>query len=115
MATTDVTMAEMQESITGFDQIAIQQQFGLDLYNLMQQQPMMLTYVLAFIHVRRTTEGVSDAQAKNRVMNMTLGEANSYFADDEDAGFAMGEPDTESGKDDSLPLTQPGMSLSSAS
>jgi hypothetical protein len=76
---------EIAGSLTGFDEIAIQQMFRGDMSDL---SPTMTARALVFVLKRR--EGLSDKDAYSAVMHLPLGEVNDSF------GI---EGDDEAGKD----------------
>lgn len=97
MSTADLTAEEMSLSLTGFDEIAIEQQFSLDIYADAERKPMKALRALVFVHRRR--EGDDDAAAKQAAMEMPLGAVQDYFIEDEE--ITPKEPETEQGKDSS--------------
>lgn len=103
MSATDLTAEEMGESLTGFDEIAIEQQFGLDIYGDAEKRPMKALRALVFVHRRR--EGDDDATAKHAALEMPLKAVQDYFAEDEE--ITPDAPETESGKDVSPDDSEP--------
>jgi hypothetical protein len=95
-----ITAEEMFESLTGFDEIAIHTAFGAEIFALMDTKPTTATRALVFVAKRR--EGMSDYEAKNAVLGMSLKEVTAYFEDDEEV--TPDEPVTASGEGDSLPV-----------
>lgn len=108
MSTSGITIEEMSESITGFDELAIEKHMGLDLYQDGARKPVGLVRSLVFVHQRRA--GLSDADAKKHVLNMTVKQVNGYFEQSNDID-PQGDADSDSGKDaspvESTPLTSP--------
>lgn len=102
MSTSGMTYDEISESVTGFDELATEKHFGIDLYTDGEAKPVKLLRALVFVHMRH--QGTSDETAKQQVMGMPLGEVNAYFdsppadADDDDEP----DPETDSGKGESL-------------
>lgn len=90
---------EVMESLTGFDEIAIAQSFGLQVLKLADEQPTMLTRALVFILLRRD-EGLRDPDAKQRVMEMSLKQVQAQLVDDEDEVLEGDVPVTPAGKGD---------------
>lgn len=112
MTTTDTTASEMTDSLTGYDEIAIEQAFdGFDIYIDAERHPVRSLRALIFVHQRRE-DGVSDAAARTAAAEMPLSEVNVYFAPDEEINEA--DPDTDAGKDDSPLETEPSGSQTSA-
>jgi hypothetical protein len=107
-----MTFEEMSESVTGFDEIAVEKIMGMDMYTEAEAKPVLLLRSLVFIHIRRS--GISDPDARKQVMEMPLGDVNDYFASKEE-DVDPDEPDSESGKDESVPETEPSTSLTSVS
>ena len=104
MSTTELTIEEVQESITGFDEIAVEQHMGMDIYTDAEAKPILLLRALVFVH--QVHELKPAPEARKAALGMTLKEVQGYFAEppeeiDED------EPDTEAGKGDSQPATGP--------
>lgn len=104
MSYTDMTGTEMQESLTGYDEIAIEQSWGKTLQVLASDHVTKFQRALVFVHQRR--EGLSDADAKKACMEMGLGEVQGYFADDPE-DIDDEEPETDAGKDASSDETAP--------
>lgn len=77
-----ITAEEMLESLTGFDEIAIKQQFGAEVADLANNQPTMFLRSLVAVHVKRQ-DGLPDAAAKQRAMELTLKQAQEYFLQSE--------------------------------
>ena len=110
-STSGMSLEEIQKSVNGFDEIAVEQSFGYDLWTEGEARPMKFVRALVFIHLRRPADrggqGLSDADAKARVLEMPAGEVDDYFADQDE--------DEPSGEGDSEPQTAPSDSLASAS
>lgn len=90
------TSEELFDSLTGFDELAIAQQFGAAPTDLLGT---MLGRALLFVAQRR--EGVSDAEAYKAAMELPTGELTAIFTP---------EGDEESGKESPAPV-QPLVSL----
>ena len=93
MSAQEHTVTEVAESLTGFDEIAIEKSFGAALDEL---KPTMAGRALVFVVERRA--GKDDGAAKNAAMSMPIGEVNAYFAEEPD-DVIPDEPDSDSGKD----------------
>lgn len=104
MSRIDLTAEGVFDSLTGFDEIAIAQQFGRTVVDLAESDKTMFGRALAFIVKRR--DGASDTDAKDAAFQMTLKDLNENF-------FAEATED-ESGKDEP-PEEQPTTSLTSVS
>lgn len=95
-----ITADEFMETLTGYDEIAIEKAFSKDVMGLAQGAPTTLLRSLVFVEKRR--EGLSDKDAKDAVLQMSLREVNERFAQDDEEPMPE-EPVTEAGKDDSQP------------
>jgi hypothetical protein len=104
MSECSLTAEEVFDSLTGFDEIAIAQQFGHTVADLAQNDVSMFARALVFVAKRR--DGLTDDEAKTAAFTMSLKETNSFFAE-----VAAEE---ESGKDEP-PAESPATSLSSVS
>ncbi|KAA1424310.1 hypothetical protein [Nocardioides antri] len=91
---------EVIETLTGFEEIAIEKQFGNNWQDLAGDAQTMFLRALVFVLLRR--DGKNDLEAKQEVMEMTLRECKDRFLDDEEEPNPD-EPVTESGKDDTQP------------
>lgn len=94
MSTANMTFEEMSESITGFDELAIEKHIGIDLYTDGQAKPVLMLRALVFVHLRRALN--NDVEARKQVMEMTIKQVNGYF-DAAPEDFNPEEPDSESG------------------
>lgn len=81
------TAEEVFGSLTGFDEIAIANQFTAEVGTLADEKPTMFLRSLVFALRRR--QGLSDREAYAEVMEMPLGDVNDYFAEEGD--FEAGE------------------------
>lgn len=103
-STSGLTAEEVTESITGFDEIAVDKHFGgFDLYTDAEAKPVVSLRALVFVHLRHN--GMPDKDAHKTVMEMPLKAVHDYFEQDDEANPS--DPDTESGKGDSQPETEP--------
>ena len=111
-STSGVTAEEVTESVTGFDELAIEKHFdGFDIYTNGEDKPVRMLRALVFVHLRHTTEG-KDADAAKTANSMTVAEVQAYFEEDNEANPS--DPDTESGKGDSQHNSEPNASPGSA-
>ena len=105
----DQTVQELSDSLTGFDEIAIKKAFGVPFAALAPNEKgeggdvFQFLRSLVFIHARR--EGANDVTAYNAAQGLTTAEVNGYFA----------EESAESGKDGSAPEVTPTSSQPGAS
>lgn len=88
---TKPTADEVLESLTGFDEIAIEQAFGSDITSLARVSVGKFGRALAFVLARR--DGMSDKDAKARTLGLTRREVDDLFAEDDDQ-----LPGSEAGK-----------------
>jgi O6-methylguanine-DNA--protein-cysteine methyltransferase len=95
-----ISVNEMAESLTGFEEIAIEQHMGIDIYADAEQKGVKALRALVFVHLTRG--GQNAHEAKQSAMGMTLRECNAYFQAEEDE-VEPEEPVTEVGKDASQP------------
>lgn len=90
---------EMFESLTGFEEIAIATHFGAEITDLAEKRP--LAFVRALVFVDKVRDGSSPLDAKAQAMGLSIKGTSDYFPEAEQ-DVDETEPDTESGKDDSL-------------
>lgn len=96
------SLQEVVESLTGFDEIAIEQAFGAGIVTLLDTKATMATRALVFIQRKR--DGMKDPEARKAAMEMRLGDVQDLFRDDDEQDDAeVPEPVTETGKDDGQP------------
>lgn len=109
--THEMTADEFSDTITGNEEEIINRQFGVDWTVLPENRPTM--FMRAMVTIAEYRYGMAVKEAKKFAMDMTLLEANSYFTPEpEDADPE--QPDSESGKDDWQPDSEPNDSPSSA-
>jgi hypothetical protein len=96
MNTQDQTVEDMVKSLTYFDEMAIEQAFGVDWSNLAQNKPVTLLRALCFVQLRR--EGKNDHEAKQAAFEMSLDTVQNTWVEEDEEVF-VDEPTTESGKD----------------
>lgn len=113
MSGTELTVSDVTDSLTGFDEIAIEKHMGMDIYTDRARKPVMLMRSLVFVMKRR--EGLSDVDAHKAALGMTVTEIHDFFPDDPDDEIDPEAPETPEGKDDSQPETAPAVSPTSVS
>lgn len=98
--THNMTAGEFYESITGYDEIAIERAFDGQLLDWAHNeetgspgQPTKLLRALIFVDQRR--EGLKDLEAKHAALNLSVKECQEYFAEEDDDDL-----DETAGKDD---------------
>lgn len=94
-----MTADECFESLTGFDEIAIEKAFGHDVMTLVDTK--QLTFSRALVFILRRRAGLKDAEAKADVMAMAVGDVLATFDDDDEADPE--DPVTAAGKDAAPP------------
>lgn len=94
-ATTQITASEMVESLTGFEEIAIEKHMGIDPYADGERKPLKVMRALVFI--RATRDGMDAAKAREHAMSLSMGQVQEQFADDEPE-IDPDAPETEPGK-----------------
>lgn len=91
------TVVEMINSLTGYDEIAIEKNYGgVDFFELKG-----LTTIRALVFVQLRRDGQADKDAKRAVLEMTVGECNAFFTEDTETDPE--QPVTEPGKDSEPP------------
>lgn len=90
-----ISADEFMETLTGFDELAIEKHFDRDVMSLFQGAPTKALRALVFIVKRR--EGLTDTEAKQAVMEMSLKDVNGHFVDADEV--IPEEPVTEQGKE----------------
>lgn len=94
-------MADVLDSLTGYDEIAITEAFGR-YFAVLMDDPTMLARSMVFTVLRRG--GAKDKDAKRAAMDLRWGDVQSFFADDDEQGeLDPDNPDTPAGEDDSQP------------
>lgn len=102
MSTSEMTPGEMYKSLNGFDAIAIATHFGRKLGQLRadaETDGETFVQALAFVDQRR--QGLSDKDAWQAAMGLSMGELEDYFAMPEDE-LDPENPETEQGKAQAL-------------
>lgn len=94
---TDQSVDDLLNSLTGFDELAINKAFGADVFDLAERQPTMYVRALIFIHFTRA--GQDAGAAKKASMGMTIKQAQDFFPEG-DEEFDPETPVTEAGKKD---------------
>lgn len=93
---TNITANEMVESLTGFEEIAIANQFGAEITELFEKRPMGAVRALVFVDMTRS--GLTTPDAKRAALELTIKQVTGYFLAEEDEPMPD-DPVTESGKD----------------
>lgn len=116
MSATELTLNEAMESVTGFDEIAIEKHMNYDIYTsddeelgIFRSKPVLMIRCLVFVMQRRA--GQSDVEARQTAMGMSVKDVHEYFtADPEEVD--PDAPESPEGKDDTPPVGEPESSLS---
>lgn len=84
---------EFVETLTGHEEAAIEQRFGLDPYSLLETQEVKASRAFVYVHQRRYLDRLevkgSDAKAYAYAMDLSLKAVSGFWADEID------EPDPE--------------------
>lgn len=97
MAVTDDTVESFTETLTGFDEIAIEKHMGIDVYMEAEHKPIKAIRALVFVH--RTRAGDKPNDARKHALDLPFREVNDYFTDGEADDSDDDEPVTEMGKE----------------
>lgn len=107
-ASSKPTVAEIADSLTGYDEDAIQQHMGVDIYDGLVTKFVLTRRLLVFVH--QTRLGATPADAVKTAKSMPSGEVVAYFGSDPEE-VDDEEPETPAGKelsiDDSAPESSP--------
>lgn len=87
------TATEVLQSLTGYDEIAVEKAFGSPITTLANIN--RSTFGRALVFAIRLHAGDKHEPAKTYAMGLTIGEIDDHFADDDDDEL----PGSESGKD----------------
>ncbi|KRB73081.1 hypothetical protein ASE01_20105 [Nocardioides sp. Root190] len=96
---TKVSFSETVASLTGHEEIAIEERFGEPIGRLMASALSKAGRALLFVVETRT--GTKAAEAHKTVMAMRLDEVNARFFDDDEDDDADEDTDSPEGKDES--------------
>ena len=81
MSKKKITANELSKSLTGFDEIAIKQKFGVSLNALIQYDQTQFLRALVFVLRRR--DGKLDAEAFHIAQSLGLGDVQAEFGDED--------------------------------
>ncbi|MCM0618778.1 hypothetical protein [Nocardioides bruguierae] len=96
-----VTVDEMIQSLTGFDELAIEKHFnGFDIYTDGEARGIRAMRALAFVQFRRNE--MKDLDAFKAAQGLSFREVSSMYLPDE-LELDPDAPETASGKDSALP------------
>lgn len=108
------TTTEVLQSLTGWDEIAIEQACGKPIEVIAAQgRDLQFTRILAAVLISRREEDTSLKDAYQRVMGQQIETVQHEFEDEPDDVFPDA-PDSEAGKDSSEPEPTPEASPPSA-
>lgn len=102
MSENQMNVAEMVETLTGFEEIAISKRFGSTIEQIGVTSGFTLNRALAF--VLRKRDGMNDDEAYEAVMSMPLKAVTDLFSGEDDDEIDPEEPETEAGKGGSKPV-----------
>lgn len=95
-STEKLSLEEVVESLTGYEEIEIEKQFGDDIEELLENKPRAGLRAAVFIIARR--RGAALPAAKDEAMKLSMRALNDCFAD-ETIELDPDDPETEQGKD----------------
>lgn len=75
-----MSATEMVQSLTGFEEVAIERHMGMDPYADAERKPMGVMRALVF--VLRKREGMKDSEAREAAMSLPMGELQDLFAEE---------------------------------
>lgn len=94
-----LTQDEMVDSLTGFEEIAIEKHFDAEVFELS-----LVKRLRALVMIQLIREGAAGPEAKKNAMTFTQAQVVERFADDEDEDDPESDfPVTPAGKDDAEP------------
>lgn len=106
-----ISLDELTDSLTGYDELAVEQAFGADIYDLGS-----IRQIRAGIFCHRRRQGDKHDEAKKFAMGLTVRAVLDYFPDPEAEPVMPGVgPETEEGKGAEQPVSEPQSSQPSAS
>lgn len=95
------TVDEVVDSLTGYDELAIEERFGSDINTLLNVNPVKGMRALAFVVIKRQNETADvknpAGKAFEQIMKSPMTAINDHFGDEPDEVMAD-EPVTEAGK-----------------
>lgn len=100
------SVEEMIESLTGYDEIAIEKAFGAPVNELAETNSSAFARSLIFIDVRRGDQPMDDKAAKHFALGLRMADVGNYFPAAEDEPVPA-DPTSASGKDDEQPESEP--------
>lgn len=96
--TSELTVTEMADSLTGYEEQAIAKHFGGEMTELMKTKQTMFARALVFVHAARDEHTKVD-EAVKVAMEMTLKGVNAYFRDDSEDEVDPVDLETQAGKE----------------
>lgn len=75
--TSSLTVDEMLDTLTGFEEDAIAKAFGSNIFDLAERNAVHYLRALAFVHHIRS--GQADGEAKKAAMSLTIKGAQEFF------------------------------------
>lgn len=94
---TKPTVVETQNSLNGFDELAIEKAFGAEYDDLNGRNVLR-----ALIFTLKRREGLDDIKARKVVLEIPMDQLVTHFAEDANE-VDEDEPETEAGKESSAP------------
>jgi hypothetical protein len=101
MATVERSGSEVFDSLTGYDEIAIEKAAGSPVEVLQENRKVLLLRCLVAVDIMRESQPkVTYPLAYKQAMEMTISEVNDYFDASDENDIDPDDPDSEPGKDD---------------
>lgn len=91
-----ITASEMVQSLTGFEELAIEHHMKIDPYADGARKP--LSVMRALVFVLRKREGLKDHEARQAAMGMPMSEVQGFFAEEGPEDIDPENPETPSGE-----------------
>lgn len=80
MTTQQINASEMVQSLTGFEEIAVEKHMGIDVYMDGETKPIKVLRAMVF--VLKTRDGMDPKSAKQIAQEMPMGEVQDMFEDE---------------------------------
>lgn len=95
MTSEKISASEMVQTLTGFEELAIEQHMKVDAYADGARKPMSVMRALVFVQHKRA--GAKDAEARQSAMEMPMREVQAMFAE-ENPELDPEQPETPAGE-----------------
>lgn len=81
MSDDKITASEMLQTLTGFEELAIEKHMGVDPYADGERKPLKVMRALTFVNATR--QGLDAVKARQQAMDMPMSQVQEQFADEE--------------------------------